>query len=114
MFKGSRYIGVVMAVPMTLFVASFGESFSFFPFDLQSHPSCLAMSIMVQVESARPSQSFFAPIAVKFVLAYYSLTATMTIISTGLLAFRILSARKRLRKALGEILARLWALIDVY
>lgn len=106
-YQGSRFKFAVVAVPVLLFLGSFCKLFFFLELTTSISkflsPQHLAMSIVVIVETTTPSQSFWSTIAVKFALAYYGLTVTLTIVSTALLVFRILSARRRLRGLLGEV-----------
>ncbi|KAJ8093874.1 hypothetical protein PM082_009741 [Marasmius tenuissimus] len=60
------------------------------------------MSIITIIQSTRPQSSFWSGTAVRFALAYYSLTVGFNIISTGFLITRLLVFRYRFRKYLGE------------
>lgn len=60
-----------------------------------------AMSLVVIDESVHVGESFWSNTAVKFVLGYYSLTVSLTIIATGLLLTRLLMIKRRTVRALG-------------
>ena len=59
------------------------------------------MSLVVIDESVHVGESFWSNTAVKFVLGYYSLTVSLTIIATGLLLARLLMIKRRTVRALG-------------
>ncbi|KJA15169.1 hypothetical protein HYPSUDRAFT_208094 [Hypholoma sublateritium FD-334 SS-4] len=83
-YGGQRLAKIVIVVPSIMFLGS------------------LAMSLVVIDESVHVGESFWSNTAVKFVLGYYSLTVSLTIISTGLLLTRLLMIKRRTVRALGH------------
>lgn len=61
-----------------------------------------AMGVVIIFQSSRPSQSFWSSVAIPFGLAYYVLTAALTIVATILMAFRLLMARRQYIRAMGK------------
>ncbi|KAF9256980.1 hypothetical protein L218DRAFT_807646, partial [Marasmius fiardii PR-910] len=83
-YGNSRYRLLVVMVPCMFFLCSF------------------AMSIVTMIESTRKSSSFWNANALNFAYAYYSLTVSFTIITTGLMIFRLVKYRRRFMKYIGD------------
>ncbi|KAF9445738.1 hypothetical protein P691DRAFT_709869 [Macrolepiota fuliginosa MF-IS2] len=84
LFSSRRYPWLVIAFPCILYLASF------------------CMGVVIIFQSSRPSQSFWSSAAIPFGLAYYVLTAVLTIIATILMTFRLLMARRQFIRAMGN------------
>ncbi|KXN85264.1 hypothetical protein AN958_11558 [Leucoagaricus sp. SymC.cos] len=84
LFGGKRYPWAVILFPCVIYFAS------------------VAMGLVVIVEDSHTTESFWSALAIPFVLAYYVLTTSLTIICTILLTYRLLKARERYIQAMGH------------
>ncbi|KXN85268.1 hypothetical protein AN958_11562 [Leucoagaricus sp. SymC.cos] len=84
LFSAKRYPWAVILFPCLIYLAS------------------VAMGLVVIVEDSHTAESFWSAVAVPFVLSYYVLTTSLTIICTALLTYRLLMARKQYIRAMGR------------
>ncbi|KXN85266.1 hypothetical protein AN958_11560 [Leucoagaricus sp. SymC.cos] len=91
LFGGKRYPWAVILFPCVIYFAS------------------VAMGLVVIVEDSHTTESFWSALAIPFVLAYYVLTTSLTIICTILLTYRLLKARERYIQAMGKFVRLGWS-----
>ncbi|KXN81458.1 hypothetical protein AN958_04569 [Leucoagaricus sp. SymC.cos] len=84
LYSSKRYAWAVVAFPSLLFLAS------------------VCMSVVILHEITKPDQSFWTTSAVPFGLAYFVLSAAITIVSNFLMTIRLLVARKQHMQTMGE------------
>ncbi|KAH7911149.1 hypothetical protein BJ138DRAFT_1007227 [Hygrophoropsis aurantiaca] len=93
LYRELRYWMIVVAFPFIIFIG------------------VIVTGFLVMIKSTRPGQSLYSKSAVAWAIPYYSLSLSLNVITTGLMAIRLYQHKRRLEKILGPGHASLYTTV---